>query len=459
MRNNIYSVLVIILPIIFSILLYKKYSLYKEFILQTEFVESYHDVFIHKTKIDSQKQIQLKTEWEFLNLLRQSIEFAKANKNNVLTLKKKRQYFIDVSGSNIISDSSSSYKHTSIIGTKDTFASIVLNKSNRNFSNYKTSFTQSLSHFDFKLIKNNLIIDLINQFKASRSFTEVIQLDKNVTDAFAIVNTERANYKKYLEYKMLFLITIFIVLIIGIYIAIFYIFNFLQNSTFNEVQERVTGTLGTISNTIQENNKFNFKNNNSSTSEIINTSNIIQSNSVLIKDFPFQINNLLNTLERFSSLHRNFGTLLTFILITIIFIFGYFVNFKFIPDQAKIIAELTSQNKSTFSLVAYYLGRVLLFGSFSSAVIYFIYRVIKSSFDQSVRYRKKQHGLIIFQKLINRYPEATLKELNEIVNVYDHITKSVDSAFTESELKNSKDKTTQSVKFKDGDKEFSTNTV
>ena len=61
--------------------------------------------------------------------------------------------------------------------------------------------------------------------------------------------------------------------------------------------------------------------------------------------------------------------------------------------------------------------------------------------------------------MINRYPEATLKELNEIVNVYDHITKSVDSAFTESELKNSKDKTTQSVKFKDGDKEFSTNTV
>lgn len=159
-----------------------------------------------------------------------------------------------------------------------------------------------------------------------------------------------------------------------------------------------------------------------------------------LKDDSFQKNSIIRTLllnlEKSSIKHRQFGIILTTTLIILIFGMTLAINLYFIPKQASEIKTIINENKNSIILLIYYLGRAIIFGSFFSGSIYFIFKLAKNSLDQSVRYRKRFDSIVFtkyiseddnFQKLING------GKTNDILQLIDTLTKNVESAFTDKE--------------------------
>lgn len=168
-------------------------------------------------------------------------------------------------------------------------------------------------------------------------------------------------------------------------------------------------------------------------------------------------NLLISELRKAAFKHRRTGVLLTTCLVLAIVGITYAVNFVFIPNQARIINYQILLNNNPTYLVVYYLGRAIIFGSFFSGSMFFLYRLAKSSFDQSVRYRRRLNSILYKNYLFdsNIISKGTIKieKIDDFVKLSEIFIKSESTAFS--------DKTNnESVKSVEGGKEsfkFSSN--
>ncbi len=146
------------------------------------------------------------------------------------------------------------------------------------------------------------------------------------------------------------------------------------------------------------------------------------------------INILCRDLESSSKRHRLFAMILTCILIILITFIIFIINYDFIPSQANTLN--TADEKKTPYLLIYYLTRAFFFASMFTAAFYYLYQLTKSSFDQSVRYRKRLNSLLflnyIFDKKLKINNETTLTEL---MSAYEKWTSNIDSAFSNEDKK------------------------
>ncbi len=164
---------------------------------------------------------------------------------------------------------------------------------------------------------------------------------------------------------------------------------------------------------------------------------------------------ILYDMDRYSTSHRYVGHFSLYFLIVVIIAISYFINFEFIPNQGQQIENNLKFGSSNYSLVVYYLGRAFIFGSFFSAGLFFIFKIVKGSYDQSIRYRKKMHSLVVFQTLLHKYSNHPPNHLSDLIRVYDSMTTSVDSAFNEKNIGHSSNSNSLLAKLKSGDSEKS----
>lgn len=156
------------------------------------------------------------------------------------------------------------------------------------------------------------------------------------------------------------------------------------------------------------------------------------------------LNELINDLKFATKKHRITGLFLSMLLVSVILSLTIIINFNFIPNQAGKIIGLLFLNRNPFLLVVYYLGRAIIFGTFFSASIFFIFKLAKGSLDQSVRYRKRLDSLYFLNYVLDsgkfKCDRLEFKNIDDIVNLYEVWLKSIDSAFTDNDKYNDKSK-------------------
>lgn len=435
-----------------------------------------------KQKINGQNNPileQLDAESQFLQILNQAIIYSKSAFLPGKTAKRPKQFFINAQAINEINDTALYSQNQIIFGQAiDTNACKIRCKGKfiSSFIAFKKILDTGLANIKLEKIKDPSILMLYKKLGTVPNFTDIVLLEKNCFDALQNIKSRREDlYSLYLR-KIAWYIGVLLIIII-LYNLVYTVINNLGRTNFGDQDSSTTNNVNSVNSTPVNNGSSNQQLSNAYSNAIgysplmnINSSyTVFNENPNLKKVDPcclpviystaskqnasIKLTEVLNELDKFSINHRNYGSSLTIVLIAIILMASYYVNFVFIPTQANIIEELIRKDKPTLPLVGFYLGRVLIFGSFSSAALYFIYRLIKSSFDQSVRYRKKRHGLTVFKEIINIYPGIKVVELSTIMEVYDHIVKPVDSAFTVHE--NGKGKLSKNNEFsvKDGSKE------
>lgn len=187
------------------------------------------------------------------------------------------------------------------------------------------------------------------------------------------------------------------------------------------------------SNKLEEiSNKFGVQNDLESTESIH-----LQKNNSRLKESGSRFNNyymveLKKELDGSAIRHRALGVIGFTLLIISVFLISWYINFDFIPSQAKMIAEAKTRDESHISLTIYFLGRALLFGAFYGVCVFYFYRLAKDSLDQSVRYRKRLNSTTVLQDFYSRpYFNSRPDLIKYFLEPFEKWTQSIDSAFSE----------------------------
>lgn len=139
--------------------------------------------------------------------------------------------------------------------------------------------------------------------------------------------------------------------------------------------------------------------------------------------------NLINKLHVESDGQLTVAESLTVSSILLFILMYLVVNFYFIPKEAIQIEKLSNADNSPGFLTTFYILSRFINGTIVTAFFIFFFRLIASSFDQAIRYRKRMFSAEFLLYIYENHDVQYKISIKDVIDTYETWIKTIDSAF------------------------------